>query len=101
MTRMSTAVCGATSVPLTCHSGVRAGTADVEQRHRAGCASGDAALACLPHSTATCADSPRNFHSLSRKAGAGGRKSVFMSACDKRETMLLLLPWLLSRRQRY
>lgn len=63
-------------MPLTCHSGVRAGTADVEQRHRLGYASGDVALACLPHSTTTCADSPRNFYSLSRKASPGKEKCI-------------------------
>lgn len=77
MTCMSTAVCGATSVPLTCHSGVRAGTADVEQRHRLGYASGDVELACLPHSTTTCADLPVNFYFLSRKSRRGKEKCIY------------------------
>lgn len=34
-------------MPLTCHSGVRAGTADVERRGRLGYASGDAVLGKL------------------------------------------------------
>lgn len=64
---MSVAAYGATSVQLTCHTGERAGMADVEQRDRSGYTSGAMALdiaACRRASytaTTTSADLVINF----------------------------------------
>lgn len=109
---MSTAVYGATSVPwgaLTCHSGVRAGMADVERWDRSGYASGDVGLGVQDAglSSAQHYNMCRFTHKLYFLSGkSSGGKGKCVCKCmqwkkDKVKTMLLLLQWLHSYQQRY